>query len=199
MLSWLLQVLFRNRHSIILTDFPFTSFDIHSLFCILNVLTIWLGEVLFWSCLIGVLKAFCTWMIRSYSKLGKVFAIVLLNIFSMLLAYTFSLLCPWFIVLIFYWCSRGLYVLFILFSFYYCLNVLIHLQIMIFSLLLGSFYWWGWQLSFFFFFKFGFLRFSFPKFQLIFLKVSMFMDFFHILHCLPYFIYLFICILIEFI
>jgi hypothetical protein len=48
------------------------------------------GEVLFWSYLLGVLEAFCTWIGISFLRFGKFSAIILLNIFPMPLAYTSS-------------------------------------------------------------------------------------------------------------
>jgi hypothetical protein len=63
-----------------------------SLFCILNVLTIiWHEEVLFWSCLFGILNTFWTVMTNSFLRFGEISAIISLNMFSVPIVYTYSL------------------------------------------------------------------------------------------------------------
>jgi hypothetical protein len=67
--------------------FSLAAFNIISLSFILNVLVIIQHEeVLFWSCLFGVLKTCCTWKF----SLWKFPDIILLNIFSMPSSYTSS-------------------------------------------------------------------------------------------------------------
>jgi hypothetical protein len=71
------------------------AFNTLSLFCILNVLTMrYLREVVFWSCLIGVLKASCAYTF--FSIFEKVFGITLLDMLSMPLLYTSSVSVPMF-------------------------------------------------------------------------------------------------------
>jgi hypothetical protein len=48
------------------------------------------GEVLFWSSLVSVLEASCTWIGKSFLRFRKFSVIILLNILHIPLAYTFS-------------------------------------------------------------------------------------------------------------
>lgn len=60
----------------------------HPLCCVVQSLTVMCqGEVLFSSCLVGVLRASCTWMSVFFSKLGQFATAVSLNRFSKLLLF----------------------------------------------------------------------------------------------------------------
>jgi hypothetical protein len=61
--------------------FCLTAFNILSLFSVLVVLMIkYHGEILLWSGLFGVLEASCTWMGRTFLRVGKFSVVILLNI-----------------------------------------------------------------------------------------------------------------------
>jgi hypothetical protein len=126
---------------------PLTTFDILSLFCILNVLTIrWHGEFLNL-----VLSVLCSInLLYLFPRFGKFSAIILMNIFYMLLLVPF-LLCPWFKGLVFIVSPMScLFYSYFLIAFpYHCLNILTHLpclQSLIFCLLLDLVYWQGFNL-----------------------------------------------------
>jgi hypothetical protein len=74
--------------------FPLAAFDILSLFFIFNGLTvICFGEVLFLYGLLGVLKAFSSWMINYFPRFEKFSLIILLKMFSL----------PFFSLFFFFW------------------------------------------------------------------------------------------------
>jgi hypothetical protein len=61
------------------------NFHLLSLFFSLGILIIrWHGEVLFWSCLFGILNVSCTWMSISFLRFWKFSATISLNRFYML-------------------------------------------------------------------------------------------------------------------
>jgi hypothetical protein len=110
--------------------FSLASFNVLSLFYIFCVLIIiCLGEVLFWSCLFGVLKASCTLVSISFSKFGKFSFIMLLNVFC-----TFSFYPPFSVPMIHRFCLLMvsqrfcMFQLYFLIFSYHSLSVLIYLH-----------------------------------------------------------------------